>query len=419
MQAPYTSSYSQPRPQGFSGGNMTSSMSGVGNNNYTGTSYSMTPRASTSGLGNPSSIAALTTGQSQPSTNYSSWTQPQAQSTATPYGVGTVGHGGAGSISATTAPQTSTSGSGFTRDSLPMQNGVDANGNPTYYQYGAGAYSGVPASQQPTNVSPISVAETRSGFNTQTMPDMNAILSKMYQPDLNVQGPSVSLPLGQQSMTGDWNTAYQNKANLGMSDFGIPQAASEQMKVQEAQGINDSYAQQKEAAKRMLAKAGLTNDSASTTMDQQLNQGRESDISKSNNNIDVQNALQANQQRLQNMSDLLGAATNESQLSEQGRQANNQSLLGQDQLSEQGRQYNLGAQMDMGRLSSATNQFAANYGAQGNSMNEAIAEYLQNSDFNRLNIGQGAVNSSAPLSAARSTDLWQGLKTLNNSGNYG
>ena len=144
---------------------------------------------------------------------------------------------------------------------------------------------------------PIIAASQRTGIQPEVMPGTDVIgqTLKQYMPD-SMNTPTID-PV--------FNRTMQRKEAMTVEDFGIPENVKEAMKVRSAQQINSAYDTQREAAKRMMAKAGLLNDPAAIKADVELDQARLGEVFKNYTDIDTQDALKANEQYQKNLNDLL------------------------------------------------------------------------------------------------------------------
>lgn len=147
-----------------------------------------------------------------------------------------------------------------------------------------------------------------------------------------------------------YNETIGKKASQGREEFGIPQSVQQQMKVQAANETNSAYSAQRDAARRMLAKSGLLNDSAMIQMEGDLAQQRNADIFKRYSDIDIQNALEGNKQYQQNMNEVIDAAMGKSKLSADVLANNANQVMNYLKLNEGGRQFDATAGVDYGKL---------------------------------------------------------------------
>jgi len=182
-------------------------------------------------------------------------------------------------------------------------------------------------------------------------------------------------------------SAMLQKQNLTMDDFGIPKAARQQMESSQEQQIMDQADMQKQAARRLLASQGLTNDSAMNKGMNTIDRQAQQTAAATRGNIESQSAIQANQQFLQNLNDLVSG-----------------SLQG-GQFQENSRQYNVGALMDTARLDRATQEWQQQEQDTRARMSEAIAEWLEGYDLDRINASAGTSNAQRQSAAQREQQL--------------
>jgi len=271
----------------------------------------------------------------------------------------------------------------------------------------------------PQNVQPVYVAQQRTGFEPGNVMGLQDLVSK-YMGDVpdytsTVSGPGISAPdlANQQYRMNDYAlNALGKKQGMSLSDFGIPQAIQEKMKVAAASQVNTAKEAQKEAAKRQLASMGLLNDSALSNLTQQLDQNAAQNIFNQYSNIDTQNALEANKEYQQNLNDLVGGGLNAGGQEQQNLATRLSALMNNQQLNEQGRQFNVTGSLDQNRLQRGTGQFVET--AQENQQNllNAIANFLEQMNFNRMQLGSGVISDAAKSSLVNEATFGDALKSL-------
>lgn len=293
---------------------------------------------------------------------------------------------------------TATGQSGFTYYSQPYSGqNYGASNSSQPFSFGT---------NQPTNVSPVAVAQSRTQIPVEQAPTISSIVNGLGAlPTIQNSAQNYSLDAGQYTENPTAQMALSKKMNLSPDDFGMTQDTLEKMKVAEAKQINQGYDAQREAAKRMLSKAGILNDSAMTGAEMQLDQGRRGQIYNSYNNIDVQNALKANEQRLSNLNEIMNAGLDLNKTGESAREFN--ANMGQDvnKLNENSRQFNVSGLLDESRLKTDTQKWAEDARMQRSKLQEAIAQYLEDYDLQRLKMKQGLVADDPKLMAARADAL--------------
>lgn len=315
---------------------------------------------------------------------------------------------------------------GFSK--LPGQNGQNGQNGQTAsqqtYDYSQPQYPlQYPNGQlgYPGNVGPVYVATQRTPFEMPT-PDNSYSLQKLVQQYFGnvpnyvgtVQGPNYSAPsLAQQGLqVSPYATnALSTMSHLGYNDFGIPQSAREQMKVQAAQQVNSGIQAQREAAKRQMAAMGLLNDSASSKLDQQLAEQGAQQIGQQYSNIDTQSALNANQEYLQNLNNTMSGGNQLTQLGEQNRQSNLNSLMDALKLNEQGRQFNVTGSLDQNRLQNAIGQWIENTQENRSNILNSVANFLENLQLERQKLGAGVISDASKSALYDENTLANLLKT--------
>jgi len=277
----------------------------------------------------------------------------------------------------------------------------DANKKPIWdisQPYGGASYA--PGGENykpgtPGNVAPHQVASDRTGFANPNLPSLDSMRNNIGNPNLGVAGPQFNETPNVSSYL---TNALDKKQGMGMSDFGIPAGVLDKMKAAEAQTINQGYDVQKEASKRLMHSMGLANDSANLLQSNNIDQSRLGDIFKSYNNADVTNAVEANKQYQQNLNDLVGAGSDLTKINEQGRQFNTN-------LGEQGRQFNVGAELTNAELGSKIEKMLADTGMDRVTMNESIAQWLEQQQLERLKMNAGLASSAVPMAGERLDNL--------------
>lgn len=294
---------------------------------------------------------------------------------------------------------------GYSNGSSPNGPLFDAAGN---YNPSPSAYAGAPSPDQsfryygqPGNMpnlpytGPVVAASDRTGVKPTMAPNLNDQYNQLMgmlpgqqnSPTYNAQH---TLDVSDPAM----NAAIAKKQGMTLSDFGIPDSVLESMKVKSAQQIGSAYDQQKEQAKRLMAKAGLLNDPASIKADTELDQARLGETFKNYTDMDTASALERNKQYQQNLNDLVSAGLN--------RQNAGANIFKGD---EQARQFERAFGLDRYREAAKTQEQFENENMNRNALLQSVAKWLEAYDLDRAKFQSGLLDKGVQISQQEGEDL--------------